>query len=144
MANVVIVYDSMRGTTGKIAAALEKFLAAAGHQVKVNKGGKQLTAADLEGADLLLFGGPTYHKDLIGTMKQFLFKAAEADLAGKPGAAFSSYGWSGESLGILEDTMKNQFQMQLVVPGLAVKQTPSAAKIKAVVEPFAGEISRHL
>ncbi|MBW1645437.1 MAG: flavodoxin family protein [Deltaproteobacteria bacterium] len=143
MAKVLIVYDSLRGTTKKIAETLEKQLAAAGHQVTVNKGGK-VTAAELEGADLLLFGGPTYHKDLIGTMKQFLFRAAEAELADKPGAAFSSYGWSGESLGILEDTMKNQFRMQLVAPGLAVKQTPSLAKIKAAVEPFAQEITGKL
>ena len=139
MANIVIVYDSLRGTTRKIVEELDRSLTAAGHQVAAYKGGK-IAVVELEGADFLLLGGPTYHKDLIGTMKQFLFKAADANLANKQGAAFSSYGWSGESLKIIEDTMKNQFKMILAAPGLAVKQTPSAAKIKAAVEPFVREI----
>ncbi|MBN2332259.1 MAG: NAD(P)H-dependent oxidoreductase [Deltaproteobacteria bacterium] len=143
MANVLIVYDSLRGGTKRIADLIAEMLAASGHQVTAVKSAKA-SVADLEAADAVLLGGPTYHKDLIGPMKTFLFKIAEAKLAGKPGAAFASYGWSGESLGILEDTMKNLLQMNLLAPGLAVKQTPAVAKVKASVEPFVKQLDAGL
>ncbi|MCK4378003.1 MAG: FprA family A-type flavoprotein [Deltaproteobacteria bacterium] len=143
MAKVLIVYDSLRGGTKKIADAAGQMLAEDGHQVTVTKPAT-VTAADLEAADFLMFGGPTYHKDLIGPMKTFLFKVADAKLEGKPGAAFASFGWSGESLGILEDTMKNLLQMNLVTAGLALKQTPAMAKVKAAVEPFVKQIEAAL
>jgi len=143
MAKVLIVYDSLRGGTKRIADLAGQMLTASGHQVTVAKPA-QVSVADLEAADALLLGGPTYHKDLMGPMKTFLFKVADAKLEGKPGAAFASFGWSGESLGILEDTMKNLFKMNLVVDGLKVKQTPVMAKVKAAVEPFVKQIEAAL
>ncbi len=143
MAKVLVVYDSLRGGTRRMADLAGQFLTESGHQVTVAKPAK-VTAADLETVDFLMFGGPTYHKDLIGSMKTFLFKVADAKLAGKPGAAFASFGWSGESLGILEDTMKNLFKMNLVVDGLKLKQTPVMAKVKAAVEPFVKQIEAAL
>ena len=143
MAKVLIVYDSLRGGTKRIADLAGQLLTESGHQVTVAKPAK-VTAADLEAVDFLMFGGPTYHKDLIGPMKTFLFKVADAKLAGKPGAAFASFGWSGESLGILEDTMKNLLQMNLVTAGLLLKQTPVMAKVKAAVEPFVKQIEAAL
>ncbi|MBN2232393.1 MAG: flavodoxin family protein [Deltaproteobacteria bacterium] len=139
MAKVLIVYDSLRGNTKRVADLLAERISAGGHQVTLEKPAKVGTA-DLEGADFLIFGAPTYHKDLIGTMKTFLFKASEANLADHAGAAFSTYGWSGESLGILEDTMRNALGMKLVTDGLAVKQTPMVAKVKEAVGPFADAI----
>lgn len=143
MANVLIVYDSLRGGTKRIADLAAQMLTESGHQVTVVKPAK-VTVDDLEAADFLIFGGPTYHKDLIGPMKTFLFKVADAKLEGKPGAAFASFGWSGESLGILEDTMKNLFRMNLVAEGLKLKQTPVMAKVKAAVEPFVKQIEAAL
>ncbi len=44
-------------------------------------------------------------------MKTFLFEMEKADLKGKIGAAFGSYGWSGESVQMMSDTMKHIFGM---------------------------------
>ncbi|MEA1922710.1 MAG: flavodoxin domain-containing protein [Pseudomonadota bacterium] len=139
MANIVIVYDSLRGNTKRVVDVMSELFTAAGHAVKAVKP-KEAEVADLEAADFLLLGGPTYHKDLINTMKQVLFKFEKADLKGKPGAAFASFGWSGESLGILEDTMKNLYEMNIGVDGIKVKQTPVAAKVKKDIEPFVQKI----
>ena len=139
MANIVIVYDSLRGNTKRVVDVMSELFTAAGHAVKALKP-KAAEVADLEAADFLLLGGPTYHKDLINTMKQVLFKFEKADLKGKPGAAFASFGWSGESLGIIEDTMKNLYEINLVVDGIKVKQTPVVGKIKKEVEPFVQKI----
>jgi flavorubredoxin len=118
---------------------MSELFSGAGHEVKTFKP-KEFEVADVEAADFLLVGGPTYHKKLINTMEQALFKLEKADLKGKPGAVFASFGWSGESLGILEDTMKNLYGMDLKVDGIKVKQTPVVAKIKKEVEPFVQSI----
>jgi flavorubredoxin len=143
MATILIVYDSLRGNTKRVADLLAARLTSGGHQVTVEKPEK-VEIGDLERADFLIFGAPTYHKDLIGTMKTFLFKASAANLAEHAGAAFSTYGWSGESLGILEDTMRNALGIKLVTEGLAVKQTPMVAKVKEAVNPFVDAILAHL
>ena len=139
MAEIVIVYDSLRGNTKRIVEVMNELFTGAGHQVKALKP-KEIEVADVEAADFLLVGGPTYHKKLINTMEQALFKLEKADLKGKPGAVFASFGWSGESLGILEDTMKNLYGMDLKVDGIKVKQTPVVAKIKKEIEPFVQSI----
>ncbi len=139
MANIVIVFDSLRGNTKRLVDVMSEMCTTAGHEVNAVKA-KVVEVADVEAADLLLLGGPTYHKDLMNTMKQVLFKLEKADLNGKSGAAFASFGWSGESLGIIEDTMKNLYEMNLVADGIKVKQTPVAAKVKKEVEPFVQKI----
>lgn len=139
MANIVIVFDSLRGNTKRVVDVMSELFSAAGHEVNAVKA-KAVEVADVEAADMLLLGGPTYHKDLMNTMKQVLFKLEKADLNGKPGAAFASFGWSGESLAIIEDTMKNLYEMNLVADGIKVKQTPVAAKVKKEVEPFVQKI----
>ncbi|MCD6268504.1 MAG: flavodoxin domain-containing protein [Deltaproteobacteria bacterium] len=139
MAEIVIVYDSLRGNTKRIVEVMSELFTGAGHQVKALKP-KEVEAADVEAADFLLVGGPTYHKKLINTMEQAMFKLEKADLKGKPGAAFASFGWSGESLGVVEDTMKNLYEMDLKVDGIKIKQTPVVAKVKKEVEPFVQNI----
>ncbi len=139
MAEIVIVYDSLRGNTKRIVEVMSELFTGAGHNVKALKP-KEVEAADVEAADFLLIGGPTYHKKLINTMEQALFKLEKADLKGKAGAVFASFGWSGESLGILEDTVKNLYGMDLKVDGIKVKQTPVVAKVKKEVEPFVQNI----
>jgi flavorubredoxin len=139
MASIVIVYDSLRGNTQRVVTVLEELLAAGGHSVSPVKP-KEVDIAAIEAADCLLIGGPTYHKGLIKTLEPVLFQLEKADLKGKKGAAFASFGWSGESLGIIEDTMKNLYEMELVADGIKVKQTPAVAKVRKEVEPFAAKI----
>ena len=59
-------------------------------------------------------------------MKNLLENAAKEaiDLSNKIGAAFGSYGWSGEAPNILFEIMKNRFNMDLVEPALRIKYSP--------------------
>jgi len=65
------------------------------------------------GYDAYIFGSPTYHKDMTGGMKQFLFKAQQANLAEKPGGAFGSHTHSGESAPMIYETMLHVFKMDM-------------------------------
>jgi flavorubredoxin len=46
------------------------------------------------------------------------------NLKGKVGAAFGSYGWSGEAPKLLLEIMKNKFEMQVTEPPLLSKYVP--------------------
>jgi flavodoxin I len=46
-------------------------------------------------------------------------------LKGKTGAAFGSYGWSGEAPKLVLEIMKNKFEMEIVEPPLLIKYTPN-------------------
>jgi flavorubredoxin len=54
-------------------------------------------------------------------MKTFLFLAEKARLEGKVGGAFGAYGWSGEALVRVFETMKNVFNMKVVSQPLRLK-----------------------
>jgi flavorubredoxin len=55
------------------------------------------------------------------TIKLVMIEMKKANMKGKVGAAFGSYGWGGESIQIMNDTMKHMLGMAMVEPGLKVK-----------------------
>ena len=81
-------------------------------------------ADDLKDVDAVVLGAPTYHHDLISPMKTFLFKMEKADLKGKVGTAFGSYGWSGESVQMMSDTLRFK-QVTIVYCGIRLVLTGS-------------------
>lgn len=83
-------------------------------------------AEDLANFDAILLGAPTYHHDIPMDMKRLFEDAAinGMNLKGKIGAAFGSYGWSGEAPKLLLEIMKNKFEMQVIEPPLLVKYAP--------------------
>jgi flavorubredoxin len=58
---------------------------------------------------------------MMQAMKTLLFLTAKANLEGKVGASFGSYGWSGEAPDRIYDTMQNVFKMDMVGSPLRLK-----------------------
>jgi flavodoxin short chain len=133
MPKAIIIYDSRTGNTGMMAKAIEEGMKEAGIEV-LSKRTINATAEDLAGVDAVVLGAPTYHKDLIQSMKTFLFEMEKANLKEKVGAAFGSYGWSGESVQMMTDTMKHIFEMDVIEPGLKVLRRPSEDGLKQCQE----------
>jgi flavodoxin I len=81
---------------------------------------------ELDKFDAILLGAPTYHHDMPIDMKKLFEEAAVKgiSLKGKVGAAFGSYGWSGEAPKLLLEIMKNKFEMQVIEPPLLAKYAP--------------------
>lgn len=113
MKKVLIAYASRTGNTDKMANYLAEGVRFAGHDVDVKKISSIEKAEDLNGYDAYLFGCPTYHKDITGGMKQFLFLAENAELSGTIGGAFGSHTHSGESAPMIFDTMEYVFKMRM-------------------------------
>jgi flavodoxin I len=86
-------------------------------------------AEDVKDADGILLGGSTYNYKLIKAMDPFLKVMAELDLKGKVGAAFGSYGWSGEGVPTLILRMKS-FGMNVIEPGITAIQVPTPDDIE--------------
>ena len=123
MANVLIVYATRSGETGRIAELIAEGLRFSGAQAAVANVNEIKSETALNGYDALVFGAPTYHGDMIQSMKTFLFLAEKADLAGKVGGAFGAFGWSGEAPDRIFDTMRHIFRMEMVNGPLRLKSS---------------------
>lgn len=117
MKKALIAYHSRTGKTETMADYIAEGLRFAGIDVVLKKISEIDNELDIVGYDAYVFGCPTYHKDMTGGMKQFLFKANLANLEGKIGAAFGSHTHSGESAPMIYDTMMHVFKMNMVSLG---------------------------
>ena len=122
MAKALIVYDTNIGTTETMAKDIEKGMKEAGIDV-VSKMAVKATADDLKDVDAVVLGCPTYFEDISTSIKLFMIEMKKAGLKGKVGAAFGGYGWGGESIQIMSDTMKHMIEMDVLEPGLKLKAT---------------------
>ncbi len=114
MKKVLIAFISRAGTTEKMANYLAEGVRMAGNEAHVEKIATLKEAEQLSGFDGYLFGCPTYHKDMTGGMKQFLFVAEQANLLGKIGGAFGSHTHSGEAAPMVFETMQHVYKMDVV------------------------------
>jgi len=116
-----------------MAVAIQVGLKEAGVQV-ILKNTEKAKSSDLLNTDGIIFGCPTYHNDLLPSMKSFLFDIRKVNLKRKVGAAFGPYAWSGESVQMITNTMKHIFQMNVIEPGLKLLQRPEGSNMEACVE----------
>lgn len=114
MKKILIAYDSRTGKTRKMAEFIAEGVRFVGHEPELKRISDIKNESELEGYDAYVFGSPTYHRDMIGTMKTFLFLAQKANLAGKVGGAFGSYTHSGDAPKLIYDTMEHVFRMDMV------------------------------
>lgn len=105
---VMIAYVSAYGNTEKLAHKIAAGIEAAGIQAEVcdlqNVDFAQLVEK-IEGSKALIVGSPTINGDAVKPVHDLLSSLATLNLKGKLGAAFGSYGWSGEAVSILESRM---------------------------------------
>jgi len=120
MSRAIIIYETSSGNTEKMAKAIVSGMEEAGVQVMLKRtmGTK---VAELMDFDAVLIGSPTYHQNPLLAIKDFLIKMEGVNLKDKIGAAFGSYGWSGESIQMITDSMRDTFMMDVAGPGLRLK-----------------------
>ncbi len=124
MPKIHIVYYSHTGNTEKMAEAIaEGARTVQGVEVEVKRYEAPQRLVDF---DAVLVGAPTYHHTMTNNIKNFLEKVAfhNVNLKGKIGAAFGSYGWSGEAPRLVLEIMKNKFEMNVLEQPLLIKYTP--------------------
>jgi len=112
MVKLLVLYDSQTDNTKKMAEAV----ADGARSVPSVEAELKYYARpeELADADAIIFGSPTYYHEITLPIKQMLEEAARAKvkLQGKIGAAFGSYGWSGEAPEQILEILKNRFGMK--------------------------------
>ena len=88
---------------------------------------------ELVAYDAIIIGSPTYHHEMPMDFKNLFEEAAVqgVSLKGKIGAAFGSYGWSGEAPKLILEIMKNKFEMQVDEPPLLANYAPNEKMLGA-------------
>ena len=143
MPRILILYYSRTGNTQKMAEA-------------VSEGARDIpelsvelqyyaTPEELASFDAIVVGVPTYHHDMAIDIKKLFEQAAvkSIDLADKIGAAFGSYGWSGEAPRLVLEIMKNRFGMDVIESPLLIKYAPDQAGLEKCRR-FGREIAKRL
>jgi flavorubredoxin len=123
-------------------AVAEGAKAVHGVEVELNY---HVSSENLSNFDAIAVGVPTYHHDMTMDIKNLWEEAAakSINLKGKIGAAFGSYGWSGEAPRLVLEIMKNKFEMQTIEPPLLIKYAPDHNGIEKCRE-FGKKIAKRL
>ena len=74
----------------------------------------------IEEADGIALGSPTINGDAVRPIWELLSSLTTVALQGKVGAAFGSYGWSGEAVRMIDERLKG-LKLDVPVDGLRVK-----------------------
>jgi flavorubredoxin len=130
MAKALIVYSTRNGETRNIGEIIAEGLRFSLIDVTMKDVKEIKSEADIIGYDAYAFGSSTYHGEMMGSMKTFLFLAEKGQLQGKKGGSFGSFGWSGEAAERIYDTMKNIYGMDMVNSPLMLKTSTVEGGIK--------------
>jgi len=127
----VIVYETMWGSTGAMAKAIEDGLVAEGVSVKsmrLKENHRSNVATELLGAGALIVGSPTLNNQMFPTVADMLTYLKGLKPKNLVGAVFGSYGWSEAAVRQLADAM-GELQIKLVAEPLSVQYVPDEAAL---------------
>lgn len=141
MAKALIVYATRTGETQQIAELIAEGIRFSGHQAEVVNVKTIKAENEIEGFDAYVFGSATYHGEMLQGMKTFLFLTEKANLDGKVGGAFGSFGWSGEANDRIFDTMKHIFKMDMLGDTLRLKSSTLGGGVQ-MAQDYGREIAK--
>ena len=132
----VIIYDTMWHSTEMMAKAVTDGIESQGISVKLidlQVSHRSDAMTDVLDAKGVVLGCPTLNNGLLPRMAGFLMYMRGLRPTNKFGAAFGSYGWSGESVKLMNKAME-EMKFEIIHPGLRVKYVPTHDSLKECVE----------
>jgi flavorubredoxin len=129
----ILLYDTMWGSTARMAQAIGDALLAAGVRVKMLPLGaahRTDLATEILDAGALLVGSPTMNSQILPTIADAMTYLKGLRPRNLIGAAFGSHGWSGEAVKHLEG-MLAEMGVEIAREGLRVKYVPNAEALSA-------------
>ncbi len=127
----VVTYDTMWQSTARMAQAIGEGLSAGGTETRLlplRMSHRSEIAAELLDAGALVVGSPTLNNSIFPTVADLLTYLKGLKPKNLIGAAFGSYGWSGEALKQLNEVLASM-GVSLVDEGLRVKYVPDPAAL---------------
>jgi anaerobic nitric oxide reductase flavorubredoxin len=133
---VVIVYDTMWGSTDKMARAIEEGAASQGVDVKLLKlraANRTEAMTEILDAKAVVVGSPTLNNGMFPTLGSFLTYATGLKPKGKLWGFFGSYGWGGGAVkSMIEMAQKAGFEVH--EPSVEVRYVPEQEDLKKCFE----------
>lgn len=123
----LVIYDSMWHSTAKMAKAIGGAISREGVTVKMMNLAvthRSDIMTEVMDSRALVFGSPTLNNGILPRMGDFLTYLKGLRPKGKVGAAFGSFGWSGEAVKHLNEAMEGM-EIKVLDPGLKVKNVPT-------------------
>ncbi len=137
----LIVYDTMWGSTEKIAYALQGMFENIDIEVSV----KNLDTHHISDvmtevlqAEYICVGSPTLNNNMLPTVASFLTYLKGLSPKNKKGIAFGSYGWSGQSVGQVADILADIGYE--ILDRVKVKYIPGKEDLNDKIKKLKGEI----
>jgi len=129
----VILYDTMWHATRRMAEAIGDGLSDAGvdnklFQMAVSDRNDVIT--EIFKSRTILIGSPTLNRGLLPTIMPILEDCRGLRFQNKLGAAFGSYGWSGESVKVIEKHLE-ECKIPIIREGIRSKWQPTAEDLEA-------------
>jgi anaerobic nitric oxide reductase flavorubredoxin len=124
--SAVILYDTMWEGTRRMAEAIGQGIAAEGIRYKIVHAGisdRNDLVADIFKTKAVIVGSPTFNQGVLPSITPILEDLRGLKFQNKIGAAFGSYGWSGESLAIIQEHL-NRCKIPIVTEGVKAKWQP--------------------
>lgn len=126
---VTIIYDTMWNGTRVMAEQIAKGIGVADPELNIkllssSKTDKNDIIAEIFKSKAILVGSPTINKGILTSVAGLLEEVRGLGFKGKKAAAFGCYGWSGESVTVLND-MLTKAGFEVAADGLKVLWNPT-------------------
>jgi len=131
-AKALVIYDTMWGSTQKMALAIARGMISEGVDVKLfnlTVSDKSDIIKEVLDAKALIIGSPTLNNGMFPSVAEFLCYLKGLKPRNKIGAAFGSHGWGGGGVKAVQQELE-QAGVELIDSKLAFKFVPDEGEIK--------------
>lgn len=132
----VVIYATMWHSTEKMARAISESLAEAGVKtclLSMNHFHRSQAAYEVLEAGALVVGTPTLNNNMLPQMADTMIYLKGLKPANLIGAAFGSFGWSGEGVRDLEAILK-EMKVEIAAPALSIRNAPNKGALEMCQE----------
>jgi anaerobic nitric oxide reductase flavorubredoxin len=132
---IALIYDTMWNGTRRMAEAITEGIHAVDDSVdvrlfKMSERDKNDVVTGIFKSKAVLFGSPTVNKGILTAMAALIEEVKGLKLTNKKAAAFGCYGWSGESVSILNTQLK-EAGFELAGDGIKALWNPDDKSLEA-------------
>ncbi len=142
---ILVVYDTMWGSTEKMARAIVEGVSSEGVETALFRlpfSDRGDIIGELLEAKGILIGSSTINSSVLPTVAPFLKEMEGLKPRNKMAAAFGSYGWGGGATKTIEESLKKA-GIEIVAPPLTVKWVPEKKEVHKCFE-FGKEFAKKL
>ena len=132
----VVVYDTMWHSTQAMADEIAAGIANKGVSVRpihIRSSHRSEIMMEVLDAAAVVVGSPTLNNQLFPTVSDFLVYMKGLKPLNKIGAAFGSYGWSGEAVKLINKELQDM-KFDVIDPGIRIQYVPENKGLEACFE----------